>query len=69
MVARAPLSEYKSETIYLILTNIICITRYTEIWSKEDDSFDIRLTEPILDNFIRYPELFLVDIGFCVKSE
>ena len=41
--------------------------RYTEIWSDKNGTKNIQLAEPQLDNYYIYPELFLVNIDFCVK--
>ena len=42
--------------------------RYTEIWSNDGESKSIKLADPQLDDYFHYPELFLVDIDYCVKS-
>ena len=41
--------------------------RYTEIWSDNEGSKNIKLAEPKLTNYQYYPELILVDTQFCVK--
>ena len=41
--------------------------RYTEIWSIDGESKIIKLADPQLDGYSYYPELFLVDIDYCVK--
>ena len=42
--------------------------RSTEIWSiAKNGKKNIQLVEPKLSNYSFYPELFLVDINFCVK--
>ena len=43
------------------------ILRYTEIWSDNEGSKNIKLAEPKLDTYWAYPELILVDTQFCVK--
>ena len=40
--------------------------RYTEIWSEKNGTKNIQLADPQLHNYY-YPELFLVNIDFCVK--
>ena len=42
--------------------------RYTEIWSDDEGSKNIKLAYPILNNYNHYPELVLVDVNFCVKT-
>ena len=41
--------------------------RYTEIWSDDRGSKSIKLADPKLGDYDRYPELFLVETKFCVK--
>ena len=41
--------------------------RYTEIWSMDEGSKNIKLADPKLNSYSYYPELALVDINFCVK--
>ena len=41
--------------------------RYTEIWSANEESKIIQLSEPQLDGYKWYPELMIVDTTFCVK--
>ena len=43
------------------------VFRYTEIWSLDGISKNIKLAEPILGVYNAQPELFLVDTSFCVK--
>jgi len=42
--------------------------RYTEIWSNNEGSKNIKLAQPKLTDYVFYPELILVDTQFCVKS-
>jgi len=42
--------------------------QYTEIWSKENNSYNIKLASPKVNDFRHYPELLLVDPNFCVKK-
>ena len=41
--------------------------RYTEIWSDDEGSKSIKLADPKLSSYYRYPELILVDTQFCVN--
>ena len=41
--------------------------RYTEIWSDDEGSKNIKLADPNLDGYYWHPELILVDVNFCVK--
>lgn len=43
-------------------------SRYTEIWSLDGHSSNIKLADPQLDKYYDYPELLNVDIDYCVKS-
>ena len=43
------------------------IFRYTEIWSLDGESKIIKLAEPRLNSYYKYPALLLVDTNFCVK--
>ena len=52
-----------SQLVIIYLKNF----RYTEIWSNDGESKSIKLADPQLDNYYEYPELFLVDIDYCVK--
>ena len=38
---------------------------YTEIWSDDENSKNIQLAEPKLNDYHDYPELVLVDTKFC----
>ena len=42
----------------------------TEIWSRdaEDDTINMKIAEPTLYFYRRYPELFIVDSDFCTKN-
>ena len=42
--------------------------RYTEIWSDDEGSKNIKLADPKLSGYSEYPELVLVDTNFCIKS-
>ena len=41
----------------------------TEIWSldENDDTVNMKIAEPNLNNYDYYPELFMVDSDFCTK--
>ena len=45
--------------------------RMTEIWRQDENSFgsSLTLSDPVLESYYRYPELFLVDINFCVPNK
>ena len=43
------------------------IFRYTEIWSLDGQSKNIKLDVPQLGGYYDYPELLLVDTTYCVK--
>ena len=45
----------------------VLFLRYTEIWSMDEGSKNIKLADPKLTDYYYYPELVLVDINFCVK--
>ena len=40
----------------------------TEIWSMKENELYLHLTEPKLNNYYRYPELFLVDSDYCTRN-
>lgn len=42
----------------------------TEIWSlnENNDAVNIKITEPVLNHYATYPELFIVDSDFCTKK-
>ena len=42
----------------------------TEIWSfdKNDDTVNIKMAEPDLDDYRYYPELQIVDSDFCTRK-
>ena len=42
----------------------------TEIWTLDgnDDTINIKIAEPNLNNYVDYPELFIVDSDFCTKK-
>ena len=42
----------------------------TEIWTldENDDTINMKIAEPTLDNYAYYPELFIVDSDFCTKK-
>lgn len=44
--------------------------RPTEIWSLSDDDEigNINIAEPTLDNYVWYPEIFLVASDFCTRN-
>ena len=53
---------------FFVLNGIENYFRYTEIWSDDEGSRNIKLAEPKLTSYSYYPELFLVDTQFCVKT-
>ena len=48
----------------------ISIFRKTEICSfnHNDDTVNMKIAEPSLNNYRYYPELFIVDSDFCTKK-
>ena len=56
--------ESKIIILYSLFTVLLS---YTEIWSDDEGSKNIKLAEPILSAYYYYPELVLVDVNFCVK--
>ena len=52
---------------FKLLENLYLSSSYTEIWSMDESSKNIKLAEPKLYRYTMYPELALVDINFCVK--
>ena len=42
----------------------------TEVWTldENDDTINMKIAEPTLDNYAYYPELFIVDSDFCTKK-
>ena len=43
----------------------------TEIWSFDDDdnTWNMKIADPTLKNYERYPELFVVPSDFCSKTQ
>ena len=52
------------------MENITYLFSETEIWSMddEDDTVNMKIADPILNNYRVYPELFIVDSDFCTKK-
>ena len=42
----------------------------TEIWSLDgnDNTMNMKIAEPTLEDYAHYPELFIVDSDFCIKK-
>ena len=42
----------------------------TEVWTldENDDTINMKIAEPTLNNYSLYPELFIVDSDFCTKK-
>ena len=55
------------ESLNLLGKILIVIFRYTEIWSDDEGSKNIKLADPKLNEYIYHPELILVDTQFCVN--
>ena len=55
-------SERHEKMIYLF--------RKTEIWSldEKDDTINMKIADPNLNNYRYYTELFIVDSDFCTKK-
>ena len=51
-------------------TLLIYLLSETEIWSldENDDTVNMKIAEPNLNNYVFYPELFIVDSDFCTKK-
>ena len=56
------LKQIASKNLY------VAFFRYTEIWSPDGQSKNIKLANPQLHGYSSYPELLLVDVKFCVKA-
>ena len=57
----------QSKSVYLKVEKSSLFRRYTEIWSLDGQSKNIKLADPQLTDYCYYPELLLVDTTFCVK--
>ena len=57
----------QSKSVYLKVEKSSLFRRYTEIWSLDGQSKNIKLADPQLTDYRYYPELLLVDTTFCVK--
>ena len=53
-----------------VMKNITYLFSETEIWSldDEDDTVNMKIADPKLNNYRLYPELFIVDSDFCTKK-
>ena len=40
--------------------------RATELWTLDGDGFSTATDEPVLEDYKAYPELFLIEEGYCV---
>ena len=40
--------------------------RATELWTLDGDGFSTTTDEPVLEDYKAYPELFLIEEGYCV---
>ena len=58
---------YHSKLKSVAFENDLALLRYTEIWSLDGESKNIKLADPQLSHYYKYPELLLVDTKFCVK--
>ena len=58
-------SFFESKNLFWLI--VIVIFRYTEIWSNDEGSKNIKLADPKLDYYLYYPEMVLVDVNYCVK--
>ena len=58
------------KTFHIEPALIIDLFSKTEIWSldENDDTVNMKIAEPNLDEYSYYPELFIVDSDFCTKK-
>ena len=58
------------KTFYIKSVLLINLFSETEIWSldENDDTVNMKIAEPNLNNYYAYPELFIVDSDFCTKK-